>query len=57
MTKKDLMRLAANEDAMSALMQMRNIQRNMCHKTIYERKTAERNLKELATEIIECLDK
>ena len=57
MTKKELMQLASNKDAMSALMQMQMIQSNMCHKTIYEQKTAERNLKELATEIMECLGK
>lgn len=53
MTQKDLMKIAADEDLMEALQEMASIQRNMCHKTIYEQKTATRKMKDLAREIIE----
>ena len=57
MTQKEIMSLAANEDAMSALEQIAQIQSNMCHKTIYEQASAKRNMKELCIEIMECINK
>ena len=55
MTQKAILKLAANEEAMEMLADISHIQRNMCHKTIYERRTAKRKMKQLAAAIIELM--
>lgn len=51
MTQKQLLEIAANEEAMDILKEIACIQSNMCHKTIYEQRTATSRMKELAKEI------
>lgn len=53
MTQKEILAIANNEEAMMILKEIEEIQRNMCHKTIYERKTASRKMYGLAKELIE----
>lgn len=53
MTQKQIIALATNEDAMYFLLRIEEIQKNMCHKTIYEQKNAKAKIKEFAKEIIE----
>ena len=55
MTQKQLFAIAANEEAMDILKELEKIQRNMCHKTIYERKTAKAKMKRLAKELLEAI--
>ena len=56
MTLKEVMRIAEIEEAMEIMKEIADIQRNMCHKTIYERKTATRKMKTLAKELQELID-
>lgn len=55
MTQKQILEIAANEDAMFLLQEIAYIQRNMCYKTIYEQKTAKAKMKNKAKEIMEVL--
>ena len=55
MTQKDLIMIASNSEMMAMLAEIADIQKNMCHKTIYEQKTAKAKMKEMAKEIIENL--
>lgn len=55
MTQKAILQLADNEEAMELLADIAHIQQNMCHKTIYERRTAQRKMKQYAAEIIKLL--
>lgn len=55
MTQKKVLAIASNDDAMDILKEIASIQRNMCHKTIYERKTANAKMKKLAKELIEII--
>lgn len=55
MTQKALLNLAANDEAMDILREIQFEQRNLCHKTIYERKSATRRMKQLAAQIIDVL--
>lgn len=55
MTQKELLTIAADKDLMDILEEIAEIQRNMCHKTIYEQKTATKKMKNLAKELIENL--
>lgn len=57
MTQKEIFAIANNKDAMMILKEIEEIQMNMCHKTIYERKTASRKMKRLAKELIEEIKK
>jgi len=52
MTQKDLMKIVENADLMYTLLEMREIQQNLIYKTVYEKKTAAKRMKELAKEII-----
>lgn len=56
MTQKQIIAIASSEDAMYILSEISHIQRNMCHKTIYEQKTAKAKMKRLAKELIESLN-
>ena len=56
MTQKQILAIAGNEDAMWILKEIEEIQRNMCHKTIYEQKTAKARMKSLAKELIEIIN-
>lgn len=53
MTQKEIFAITNNEDAMMILREIEEIQKNLCHKTIYERKTATRKMKALAKELLE----
>lgn len=53
MTQKDIIAIAKNPVAMEILAEIAEIQANMCYKTIYERKTATRKMKDLAKEMID----
>lgn len=53
MTQKQILAIAASAEAMDILKEIAEIQRNMCHKTIYEQKTAKAKMKRLAKELIE----
>ena len=55
MTQKQIFALAANEEAMDILKEIESIQRNMCHKTIYEQKTAKAEMKRLAKELLNTI--
>lgn len=55
MNTKQLLKLTANEDAIYYLMEMVQIQQNMCSKTVYEQRTAKIELKDLAAKILEEL--
>lgn len=55
MTQKDLIEIASNDEMMDILKEIAFIQQNMCHKTIYEQKTAKAQMKRLAKEIIESI--
>lgn len=56
MTQKQILAIAASEDAMWILKEIADIQRNMCHKTIYERKTATKEMKSLAKQLQEIIE-
>lgn len=55
MTQKQIFAIAENEDAMDILNEIKSIKRNMCHKTIYEQKTAKLKMKRLAKELLEII--
>lgn len=55
MTQKQIIEIAANEDALDMLEKIAHIQRNMCHKTAYEQKTAKAEMKRLAKELLEII--
>lgn len=55
MTQKELFQIASDEEMMEILKEIAEIQRNMCHKTIYEQETAKKKMKRLAKEIIETI--
>ena len=57
MTQKEILAIANNEEAMMILKEIEEIQRNMCYKTIYERKTETKKMKELAKELIEEIER
>lgn len=56
MTQKQILAIAASEDAMDILKEIEHIQRNMCHKTIYEQKRAKAKMKLLAKELLEAIE-
>lgn len=56
MTQKQVLEIAANEDAMDILKEIAFIQRNMCHKTVYEQKSAKAKMKKLAKELLETIE-
>lgn len=56
MTQKQVLEIAANEDAMDILKEIAIIQRNMCHKTVYEQKSAKARMKKLAKELLETIE-
>jgi hypothetical protein len=56
MTQKDLIKIASDERAMDLLREIAMIQSNMCHKTIYEKKSAKQKMHRMAKEIIEGLE-
>lgn len=55
MTQKQILEIAANDDAMDILKEIAHIQNNMCYKTIYEQKTAKAEMKRLAKELLEII--
>lgn len=55
MTQKEILAIASSVDAMDILKEIEEIQRNMCHKTVYEQKTAKAKMKRLAKELIEII--
>lgn len=56
MTQKEIFAIASNEDSMEILKEIGEIQRNFCHKTVYEQKTAKAKMKRLAKELLEIID-
>ena len=56
MTQKEIFTIASNEDSMEILKEIGEIQRNLCHKTVYEQKTAKAKMKRLAKELLETID-
>ena len=55
MTQKEILKIASNEDAMDILQEIVFIQRNMCHKTVYEQKSAKAQMKKLVKELLESV--
>ena len=55
MTQKEILKIAVNEDAMDILREIALIQRNMCHKTVYEQKSAKSKMTKLAKEMLEIV--
>lgn len=55
MTLKEILKIAADDEAMEILKEIAEIQSNMCHKTIYEQATAKKKMKRLAKEIAETI--
>lgn len=55
MTQKEILKIAANEDAMDILREIADIQLNMCHKTVYEQKSAKAKMKKLVKEMLEII--
>ena len=55
MTQKEILKIADNDDAMDILREIADIQRNMCHKTVYEQKSAKSKMKKLAKEMLEII--
>lgn len=53
MTQKQVLAIAADEEAMDILKEISHIQFNMSFKTAYEQKTAKEEMKQLAKEFIE----
>lgn len=53
MTIKEIIKIANNNDAMEIIKEIAEIQKNMCHKTIYEQATAKKKMKRLAKELME----
>lgn len=51
MTQKEIVRLAADPGLMFILEEIVKIQQNMCHKTIYEKKTAAARIHDYAQTI------
>ena len=56
MTQKQILALAADEEAMDILKEISHIQFNMSFKTVYEQKTAKAQMKQLAKELIERME-
>lgn len=56
MTQKQILAIAADEEAMDILKEIAFIQSNMCFKTIYEQKDAKTEMKQLAKELIERME-
>lgn len=56
MTQKQILALAADEEAMDILKEIAFIQSNMCFKTIYEQKDSKAEMKQLAKELIERME-
>lgn len=48
MTKKAILQMAADPEIMDCMMEIAAIQSNMCHKTIYEQRTAKRRMAQMA---------
>ena len=55
MTQKEILKIAANEDTMDILKEIAFIQRNMCHKTVYEQKSEKAQMKKLVKELLESI--
>lgn len=55
MTQKEILKIAANEDAMDILREIAFIQLNMCHKTVFEQKSKKSKMKKLAKEMLEIV--
>lgn len=56
MTQKQILALAADDEAMDILKEISHIQFNMSFKTVYEQKTAKAEMKQLAKELIERME-
>lgn len=56
MTQKQVLAIAADEEAMDILKEISHIQFNMSFKTVYEQKTAKAEMKQLAKEFIERME-
>lgn len=56
MTQKEIFAIASSQDSMEIIKEIAEIQRNLCHKTVYEQKTAKAKMKRLAKELIEIID-
>ena len=56
MTQKEIFAIASNQDTMEILKEIEEMQRNLCHKTVYEQKTAKAKMKRLAKELLEIID-
>ena len=53
MTMKEIVKMASNEEIMETLKEIADIQSNMCFKTIYEKRSAIKKVKQLAKMIQE----
>ena len=56
MTQKEIFAIASSEDSMEIIKEIAEIQSNMCHKTVYEQKTAKAKMKRLAKELLEYMN-
>lgn len=56
MTQKQILAIAASEDAMNILKEIEHIQSNMCYKTEYEQRSAKAEMKRLAKELLEAIE-
>lgn len=55
MTQKEIFKMASNYEISWRMREIESIQQNMAYKTVYEKKTATRKMKNYAREIIEIL--
>lgn len=55
MTQKDIIALASDPDLMLMLQEIAFEERNLCHKTIYEQKTAKKKMQNYARDIIDTI--
>lgn len=55
MTQKDILILAKDPELMALLVEIAEIDSNMCHKTVYEQKTAAKRMQNYAKEIADTI--
>lgn len=56
MTQKEIIKMASDFEIQWRLREIAMIESNMCHKTVYEQKTARNKMKNYAREIQEILN-
>lgn len=55
MTQKDIIALASDPDLMAMLNEIAFEEKNLCHKTVYEQKTAKKKMRNYAKDIIDTI--